>query len=271
MEQGSQEWIEARLGKFTASAASEWVCANGEVTVAANTYILKKLGEIKTGESSDGFVNEDMMHGMEQEPKARAWYEKLLGNKVEEVGFIQHPLLPYIGASVDGRVKVLVEQDEEVRGTIEIKCPAARNVHIHLKHCTIDSPKAFKKLAKDYYWQAQTGMLCTGSAFCDFISFFPFLPDKSGFFHFRLPFDPIAGEIITNSAILCRAEMERLAEKLNIELPELFRPVIETKTKPASKRTRERLPDPDHDGSWDAHDCHVERCEFCEELDCQCP
>ena len=26
----------------------------------------------------------------------------------------------------------------------------------------------------------------------------------------------------------------------------------------------------DDDGSWDAHQCIVERCEFCEKVDCEC-
>ena len=26
----------------------------------------------------------------------------------------------------------------------------------------------------------------------------------------------------------------------------------------------------DFDGTWDAHSCYVERCEFCEKLNCEC-
>lgn len=215
MEQGSTEWFEARKGKLTASKASVWVF-DDEITDGAMTYILTRLGEIKTGEVEFVPVNQDMIDGTENEPKARFFYEKTTGNKVEEVGFVTHPELDYLGGSIDGRVFT-----EGVRGHIEIKCPALRNVHIHLKNCLIDSPKAFKKYNKLAYWQAVANMAIDPEAmFCDFISFYPYLEDKTGLFIFRLMRDEKECEKAIGCAKKLRAKMLSLSSRLGIEMPE---------------------------------------------------
>lgn len=213
MEQYSQEWIEARLGMFTGSGIADLMTKPKEkgaaISKTAQAYILKKLGEISSGLPADDITTAATAWGHENEPLARKWYQKLVGFNVEEVGFITHPELPYLGGSPDG---VLVEAN----GLLEIKCPF--KTHNHLAHLLIDSPDYFKANFADYYWQNQCNMLNTGREFTDFVSFDPRLKDNCGFFYFRLPFNPEDAAALVAAAKSARAELERMAARFGITL-----------------------------------------------------
>lgn len=59
-----------------------------------------------------------MNHGVINEDLARQEYERITGEKVHEVGLIQHPEFSFIGASADG----ITESGK----LIEIKCPRGK-------------------------------------------------------------------------------------------------------------------------------------------------
>jgi len=163
MDQRTEEWFAARLGKVTASKIAD-VMAQGRGGAPSATranYRAQLVVERLTGVAQEGFRNSAMDHGTETEPQARACYTLNTGRDVEEVGFIPHPSIAMSGASPDGLVGA--------NGLVEIKCPNSATHIATLRGAEIDG-----KYIKQMQWQ----MACTGRAWCDFVSFDPRLPDE---------------------------------------------------------------------------------------------
>lgn len=161
MEQGSEEWFEARCGKVTASKIADVMAAikNGEAAARRN-YRMELLCQRLTGGFEEGFTSGPMLRGIELEPIARGTYEGENGIMVEQVSFIDHPTIEMFGASPDGRVG-----DE---GMLEIKCP---NTATHIEFMLTE------KIPPRYEWQMTAQMVCDGRKWCDFVSFDDRLPD----------------------------------------------------------------------------------------------
>ena len=161
MEQRTEEWFSARLGKVTASRVADVVAKtkSGYSASRAN-YMAQLVVERMTNKQAESYSNAAMEWGTEQEPLARAAYEAEVGVLVDEVGMIDHPTVEMSGASPDG----LVGND----GLVEIKCPTTAT-HID----TLMGEEAPKK----YYDQMQWQMACTGRKWCDFVSFDPRMPE----------------------------------------------------------------------------------------------
>lgn len=98
-DQGTPEWIAARLGIPTASAFSD-VLAKGEGK-SRKTYMMKLAGEVLTGEAHPGFSTPAMERGHEWEAEARDWYSFETGAQVQRVGFIRNGRA---GCSPDGLI-----------------------------------------------------------------------------------------------------------------------------------------------------------------------
>ena len=162
VEQRSEEWFAARLGKVTASKIADVMAKtkSGYSASRAN-YMSALLIERLTGRREEGFTSAAMQWGTDTEPQARAAYEFMEGHTVEEVGFVDHPSVRMSGASPDG----LVGDD----GLVEIKCP---NTATHLELMLTD------KIPAKYISQMQWQMACTGRTWCDFVSFDPRLPEN---------------------------------------------------------------------------------------------
>lgn len=162
MEQRTDDWFAARLGKVTASKLSD-VMAKGRGSAPSATrlnYRAQLVVERLTGQPAPSFSNAAMDWGTETEPQARAVYTLETGNAVAEVGFIDHPTIAMSGASPDGLVGE--------RGLVEIKCPNSATHIATLRGAAIDG-----KYMKQMQWQ----MACTGRDWCDFVSFDPRFPD----------------------------------------------------------------------------------------------
>jgi len=163
--QGSPEWHEARIGKITGSRFKDVLSKGGGVTRAK--YMRDLLLERKTGICVDGYYDKNMAKGQVVEPQARTYYEKvnnagsdIYGSvKVEQVGFIDHPLEQYkgyVGISPDGLIGI--------DGGLEIKCPT---VKVHLEYI------AKNVMPSQYVAQVQGNMWITGRQWWDFESFCP--------------------------------------------------------------------------------------------------
>jgi len=160
MEQRTEEWFAARLGKLTASrVADAFARTKTGWGASRKNYIAELVCERLTGEPQAKFQNEAMRWGSETEPQARAAYEFMQDAEVVETGFIDHPKIEMSGASPDG----LVGDD----GMVEIKCP---NTAGHIETLTGES------IPDKYRLQMLWQMACTGRAWCDFVSFDPRLP-----------------------------------------------------------------------------------------------
>lgn len=114
LEQGSQEWLDARRGCITGSRFKDARdrLKNGQPSKACLDYARDLARERLGGQAPAKFQNAAMRTGNEQEPVARAMYEARTGAMVEEVGFFQTDDKLF-GLSPDG----LIDED----GVLEIK------------------------------------------------------------------------------------------------------------------------------------------------------
>lgn len=160
MDQRTDEWFAARLGKVTASCIGK-VMARTKTGYGADrgNYLAQLVTERLTGTPTDGFSNAAMQWGTDTEPQARAAYSFIVGSDVVEIGFVPHPTIAMSGASPDG----LIADD----GLVEIKCPNSATHITTLRGGGID---------RKYLLQMQWQIACTGRAWCDFASFDPRLP-----------------------------------------------------------------------------------------------
>ena len=152
VEQNTDEWMELRQGKFTASSFKDLFMS--KTTAGYQKAIYKVVYERLTGEQPESFSNEYMERGHELEPLARKVYEVETFNTVEEAGFFE--LSEWVGASPDG----LVDDD----GIVEIKCPAFNTMIGYL----VDP-----KLPSQYKHQVHGQLLVTGRKWCDFMCYHP--------------------------------------------------------------------------------------------------
>lgn len=171
--QGSDDWLAARAGKVTASRMSDVLAKikTGEAAVRRD-YRAQLVAEILTCRpQEDGYMNEEMRWGLEQESFARAAYEIAAGVLVDQVGLVLHPSIDRAAASPDGIAG---------EGLIEVKCPKTATHLQYLMDGAVPS-----KYQPQMLWQ----MACCERAYCDFVSFDPRLPEKLQLFRARLPRD----------------------------------------------------------------------------------
>ena len=192
MIQGSQEWLEARLGKVTASRVADVVAKtkSGWGASRAN-YMAELIAERLTGAPAERFTNAAMQWGTETEPEARAAYAFHVDADVEEVGFVPHPRIPMTGASPDGLVGTA--------GLLELKCP---NTSTHLDTLLGDAIPA------KYVTQMQWQMACTGRLWCDFASYDPRLPQEMRLFVRRVERDTVLIASLENDVQSFLAELD---------------------------------------------------------------
>jgi putative phage-type endonuclease len=192
MEQRTDEWYAARLGKVTASRVADIIAKtkSGYSTSRAN-YMAELVCERLTGKQGEFYQNAAMAWGTNTEPMARAAYEAVEGALVVEVGFVSHPTIQMAGASPDG----LIEED----GLVEIKCPITAT-HID----TLLTQTVPGKYMTQMMWQ----MACTGRQWCDFVSFDPRMPEHMQLFIKRVPRD-------NNMIIELEREVERFLADLD--------------------------------------------------------
>lgn len=197
-EQGSQEWLQERLGHVTASRLADVLATvkTGEAASRRN-YRAELVAQRLTGTVEAGYTNAAMQWGTDNEPIARSEYEVRKEVFVDQVGFIKHPTILWAGASPDG----LVGAD----GLIEIKCP---NTATHID--TLLSQTIPSQYEKQMLWQ----IACTGRTWCDFISFDSRLPSDLSFFCKR--FNPSMEQIkeAEQAVITFLAEVEETLSKL---------------------------------------------------------
>jgi exodeoxyribonuclease (lambda-induced) len=177
MEQRTDEWFKARLGKVTASKIHDIMIKTkvGESTYKTK-YRLQLVTERLTGKVVPMFMNDAMKHGVEYEDEAKLEYANrnklLVGTDLTDVGMIDHPSIDMCGASPDGMVGD--------KGLIEIKCPQP------ITHTTtIETGEIHKRYIHQMQWQ----MSCTGREWCDFVSYHPDFPDDLKMFIKRVPRD----------------------------------------------------------------------------------
>ena len=164
IEQGSDEWKQARLGHVTASNIAE-VMSKGKgnaEAVGRYKYKVRLVAERLTMTAGESYANAAMQWGIEQEQFACIEYEAATNQFVDKVGFVLHPEIEWVGVSPDRFVGH--------EGLIEVKCP---NTTTHLDYLFEN------KVPSEYYKQIQCQLWVTGRQWCDFISYDPRLPKRN--------------------------------------------------------------------------------------------
>ena len=183
MEQGSDEWYAARLGKVTASRAADVLTKKG--SAARSNLSAQLVLERITKTKAESFQSPSMQWGIDQEPTAKLFYEASRDVLVESVGFVQHPSIEYAGASPDGLVGA--------NGLVEIKCPnTATMIDIILT----------KKIPTNHITQMQMQMACTQRDWCDYVVFDPRMPPKAKLFIKRINRDKVFIDLMEKEIIL---------------------------------------------------------------------
>jgi hypothetical protein len=154
-EQGSPEWLAARLGIPSASMFAKLVTTKGIWSASADAYINQLVAERLTGEREEVFQSHHMLRGTELEPDARDLYSLISDAEVTEVGFCLHDTLS-AGCSPDG----LIGED----GGLEIKCPAPSTHVEYLRGGVL--PSKYKQQVMGCLW-------ITGREWWDFVSYHP--------------------------------------------------------------------------------------------------
>ena len=162
LTQGSDEWLAARRGIVTASVVGQLITAK-TIKPASNDYsralTMTLVAERITGWTEPVFVSNDMFRGNMDEPLARDLYSRTYA-PVVEVGFMVRDDWGFtIGYSPDG----LVGDD----GLIEVK---SRKPKKHLATILAD------EVPIENMAQIQAGLLVSGRAWCDYLSYCGGLP-----------------------------------------------------------------------------------------------
>lgn len=149
------EMRQQRAGKLTASMAA--VIMGGLDTDGLKSYIHKLAFERLYGLPDDEqFQSQAMTRGIETEAAALEWYA--FNQDVELIPggeCIQHPAIPYVGASPDARLP---------GKTIQVKCPLAHNWLQERRAGVVPAT---------YRWQCRWEMWTCGVVQCDYLIFHP--------------------------------------------------------------------------------------------------
>jgi putative phage-type endonuclease len=165
--QRSEAWHELRLGKLTASCIADALARTQKGWGAGRENLRARLVcERLTGLSQETYSNAAMAWGTEHEEEARDAYAQHTFCPVAEVGFVDHPTIPWSGCSPDG----LVGDD----GLFEAKCPNS-STHIN----TLLGRGFADKYVKQVMWQ----MACLPERqWADLVSYDPRLPESMRLF-----------------------------------------------------------------------------------------
>lgn len=160
VEQGTQEWLELRLGIATCSEL-DTLLVNGKgqagFGAGAFTYMDTLIGERITGEAADPFTgNRHTERGHELEGTGRQLFESQTGVTTQQVGIILNHGIGYSPDSLIG-----------VDGLCEIKTKLPKfQVGVILGN----------EIPKDHIAQCQGGLWVSEREWIDFVSYWPGMP-----------------------------------------------------------------------------------------------
>jgi len=166
LQQGTEEWRQARCGSVGASDAPA-VVRRTKTGYSADreSLMANKVLERITNRPIEPFRTQAMLQGTDREPEARVMYELVRGVEVQQIGLIQHPRIDGTHASPDGLV--LAPGGTAIAGLVEIKCPLPAK---HLDTLLTET------ISNDHLVQMMWQLACTSHSWCDYVSFNPDFP-----------------------------------------------------------------------------------------------
>ena len=177
VEQNSDEWFSLRAGRLTSSNISKVMANEGKAfgEPAKKLAVVLAVERLTGKPTAEGFSNEHMERGHEQEPLARMLYEETHFSVVKNGGFFE---CGDIGCSPDGLVGDT--------GVIEIKSAIPSIHYARVKRQSIDP---------SYRWQCVMNLAKTERSWLDFISFCPDFPEGKQLYVYRLHRSEIEDEV----------------------------------------------------------------------------
>lgn len=195
--QRDDAWYSMRCGRFTASRFAKLMAMTKSGPSASRKNLIAEIvAERITGKCVQGFTNAAMQRGIEMEDEARTAYQMLTGEFVEEIDFIVHPDLDFVGASPDG----LIGSD----GMVELKCPDSMGKHLDAIQNNAH--------AQEYKWQIQGQLWVAGREWNDAVSYDPRWP---------MPMDVICKRVYRDEKAI--AELEAACIEANEEINEIIK------------------------------------------------
>jgi len=168
IEQNTDEWLDMRVGKVGGSSIGKIMSNFGKAfgSPAHDLAVQIAIEQITGIRQENGYTNEHMQRGHEQEPIARALYEDEFFCTVSNGGFFENG---DIGVSPDG----LVDDD----GVIEIKSVIPTVHYSNVERGTFDP---------SYKWQLFFNLQQTGREWIDFVSFCAGFPEGKRLYTYRI-------------------------------------------------------------------------------------
>lgn len=199
VKQGSEEWLQSRMGKVTASRVADVLAkTKSGYSTSRQNYAIELALERITGNRQAFYTNEAMKWGTEKEPFARAAYEAKTMVIVDEVALINHPTIAMAAASPDG----VINDD----GLVEFKCPIPAT---HLNTLVTRKPSG------DYITQMMWQMACTNRKWCDFASYDPRFPEHLQLVVVRINRDDVAIKAMEDEVIKFLTEVDAMVQQIN--------------------------------------------------------
>ncbi|SEH06492.1 lambda exonuclease family protein [Candidatus Venteria ishoeyi] len=162
LEQGTDEWLNARLGIPTASCfkniftkSMKPTALTGDTASAGKSYLYNLLSQFVSGEPDEPINTKWIERGKALEPEAVAFYEFVNDVQVDRVGIGYLDESRNIAASPDGLM---------VGGGLEIKCP---KLSTHLQYV------CEARLPPEYVQQVQGNIWIFDVQWWDFMSYHP--------------------------------------------------------------------------------------------------
>ena len=155
--QGTDEWLDQRRGIVTASVVGRLLTSTLKVATndTSRALVATLVAERITGWTDPVFVSDDMLRGLDDEPRAVQAYAEWTNTDIRHLGFMVRDDWGFrIGYSPDG----LIGDD----GLIECKSRRAKK---QLQTIVEDEVPA-ENMA-----QLQCGLLVSGRAWCDYVSY----------------------------------------------------------------------------------------------------
>lgn len=223
--QGTFEWDQVRIGRFTASeihrlmepskremtpeelkarpkegkgSSAKLVYDYTKLSEAALTYVNEKVAEVLTGQAKSTGYAFPLVWGTEHEDEAVEHFTKTTGLETEKVGFFTYT--SHAGGSPDR----LVGNDS----ILEIKCPSDSVNQV--KYLILTDQFDVRRDYFPYWVQCQANMLFTERNLCHFCTYDPRMKnEKHKMTHIQIKADPQFHDLIRKQIEL--AVKEKLA------------------------------------------------------------
>jgi hypothetical protein len=162
VEQGTEEWLDLRKGKFTASIAKKLLTPTGKVSSQFRGEMGRIIAETLNLQPPEPHIETYWMaRGSELEEEARAWFTVDTGLEVTEVGFIESDS-HLVGVSPDGVIVAAAFGKDVI--PLELKVP---------KPSTHITWLIKGELPPEHLGQVHFAMAVSGAPFAYFMSYNP--------------------------------------------------------------------------------------------------